>query len=154
MITDGQPWRRNPARFVLPVVPELRYLPEPYAVLLYLTVSSVLGSTLLLHFAVKIVECNLHRAWLHLPALAVLIAIGMIPFSSADAVEAIVAVCMIVATGLFPIAVIGTILVYIWRTQLRITTLLWLSPIVIATIAKLIPGFDLFGRGNEPVNVL
>ena len=69
-------------------------------------------------------------------------------------VEVIVSGAMFVATVLFPVAAIGILLVYSWPTPLRITVLLWLSPIVIATIAPLIPGFDLFGRGYEPVNVL
>ena len=133
--------------------PELRYLPEPYAVLLYLTVSSVLGSTLLLHFALNIVERKLNRLWLYVPALAMLIGIGMVPSGLTEVVEAIVSIGMIVATVLYPIAAIGIVLVYIWPTSQRIITLLWLSPIVIATIAELI-GFDLFGRGYEPINVL
>ena len=134
--------------------PELRYLPSPYAVMLYLTVSSVLGSTLLLHFALTIVERKQCSQWLYIPTLAMLIAIGMVPFGLEDVVETIVTICMIVATVLFPVAAIGIVLIYIWPTPRRSLTLLWLSPILIATIAQIIPGLDLLGRGYEPVNVL
>ena len=133
--------------------PELRYLPGPYAVMLYLTVSSVLGSTLLLHFALTIVERKQYCYWLYLPTLAMLIAIGMVPLGLEDTVETIATSSMTVTTVLFPIAAIGIVLIYIWPTPRRTVTLLWLSPIIIATIGQTIPGLDLFGRGYEPVNV-
>lgn len=134
--------------------PELRYLPGPYAVMLYLTFSSVLGSTLLLHFALTVVERKQYCYWLYIPTLAMLIAIGMVPFGLEDTVETMVTISMTVATVIFPVAAIGIVLIYIWPTARRTVTLLWLSPIIIATIAQTIPGLDLLGSGYEPVNVL
>jgi len=134
--------------------PELRYLPGPYAVMLYLTSSSVLGSTLLLHFALTVVERKQYCYWLYIPTLAMLIAIGMVSFGLDGTVETIVTISMTVATVLFPIAAIGIVLIYIWPTPRRTVTLLSLSPIIVATIGQTIPGLDLFGRGYEPVNVL
>ncbi len=109
---------------------------------------------MLLHFALTVVERKQYRYWLYIPTLAMLIAIGMVPFGLEDSVETIVTISMTVATVLFPITAIGIVLIYIWPTPRRTVTLLWLSPIIVATIGQAIPGLDLFGLGYEPVNVL
>lgn len=134
--------------------PELRYFPEPYGLLFYLLVSSITSSILLLYFALDVADIRLRRSLLFVPAWVMLVGIGIVPFGLDSILETVISICMLIATGIFPIAAIILLLKYVWSTELRLTILLWLMPIVIATIGAMVPGLDLFDSGYEPLNVL
>ena len=134
--------------------PELRYIPPPYGLLIYLLVSSITSSILLLYFALDVADIRLRRSLLFVPAWAMLVVIGILPFGFDSILEPAVEICMLIATGIFPVAAVILLLKYVWPTPLRVVIFLWLSPIIIATIGAMVPGLDLFNSGYEPLNVL
>jgi hypothetical protein len=130
------------------------YLPAPYPLLVYLLVGSVTASTLLLHFALDMANASLPRWLVYLPSLLMLVMLAAVTWLDAAILQGVVGLCMLVAAGLYPIAATVLLVRYVWRTPIRTAVLLWLLPVIVATLAAVVPGVDLAGHGYEPFNLL
>jgi len=130
------------------------YLPAPYPLLIYLLVGSITASTLLLHFALDMANVSLPRWLVYLPSLLMLGALAAVTWLDAEILQGVVGLCMLVAAGLYPLAATVLLLRYVWGTPIRTAVLLWLLPVIVATLAAVLPGVDVAGHGYEPLNLL
>jgi hypothetical protein len=126
---------------------------EPWGLLVYLLASSVLASAMLLHFALDMTGMR-RRLPVYMPAAVMLAAFALVPLGDTGVLQAIVGLCLLLSSVVYPVAATVVILRATWTTPVRNTIVGWLLPVAVASVASVIPGVDIAGRGYEPLNVL